>query len=150
MTDPTPPAAPTRPILAQAQLIAGASVGAALLLAVVAGLIGPTSASPGIALPATLLGLVSPAIAYRLPQVVRERLSPAAEPGQRSAAYLRGMVVAVAVAEGAAMLGIVAYVLSGQLSALVGVLTLVLLVGALWPSEDRLHAFVERAGPEGS
>ena len=76
MTDPTPPDAPARPVLAQAQLIAGASVGAALLLAVVAGLIGPASASPGIALPATLLGLVSPAIAYRLPQVVRERLSP--------------------------------------------------------------------------
>jgi hypothetical protein len=149
MTGRSPSAAPLQ-VLSQAQLIAGASVGAALLLAVVVGLIGPSDALPGIAVPATLLGLVSPAIAYRLPQVVRERLSPDVEPGQRCAAYLRGVVLALAVAEGAAMLGIVAYLLSGKLSSLVGVLTLVLVAGALWPSEDRLTAFIERPGREGS
>ena len=52
-------------------------------------------------------------------------------------------VTALGVTEVAGLFGVVAYILSGRLIALSGVLTHIILAGAIWPSRERYDAFVD-------
>lgn len=93
-------------------------------------------------LPAALFGLVAPAVGYRVYHTMRER-NPRDEPLRvRCQAFLRAIIVPLAITEGAALLGLVVYMLSRDLVALTGSLTHVLLTGAVWPSRTRLDLFV--------
>ena len=90
--------------------------------------------------PAALLGLVSPVIGYRLYLWQRDRRS---ESSDRCAAYLRAVIVALAITEGIALLGIVIYLSTGRSFPLVGVLTHILLTGAIWPTREKIESWIE-------
>ncbi len=129
--------------LRQARLVFAALTAGAVIPLAASGWIDPPGAVPGLAFAASLIGLVSPVIGYRLYALQRERVPSGAGPAQRCRLFLRAGIVALAATEGAALLGVVGYMLSGTLSALSGVLTHVLLVGAIWPTPERLDAFLE-------
>lgn len=97
---------------------------------------------PQVAVPAALAGLVAPAIGYRVYLGVRAVRPGATSRRERAAAFRRATILSAAVTESAAMLGIIAYVMSADWAALTGVVTHVILVGAVWPSRERLESFV--------
>lgn len=134
---------PEQTAVRQAQLIVGVILASALAIAAVAVSIGPQAHVPAAVLPVALAGLVSPVIGFRLPLWLRDRMEPATPIDRRCGAYVRATLLGVAVGEVAAILGVAGYTLSGEPIALVGVATLVLLTGAIWPSEERIRAFVE-------
>lgn len=128
--------------LRQARLVFAALTAGAVIPLAAGGWIDPPGTVPGLGFAASLIGLVSPVIGYRLYALQRERVPSDAEPTRRCQLFLRAGIVALAVTEGAALFGVVSYMLSGTLSALSGVLTHVLLVGAIWPTPERLDAFL--------
>jgi len=94
----------------------------------------------GVLVPLTaLFGLVSPVLGYRLYLLIRERPAPAAVERFRTATIL-----GLAVTESAAFSGLIAYLLSGRVETLIGLVTHILLAGAIWPSDERLRMFEER------
>jgi hypothetical protein len=108
-----------------------------------------TASVPALAGPAALAGLVALPIAYRVYHAVRGRRRGA----HRRAAFMRGTIAALAITEGVALFGVVAYLLSENPMSLFGVASHVLLTGAIWPSASRLEVFlasdestVDRAG----
>ena len=137
-------------MLRQARLFAGALAGGVLVLAAATSLAEPRPLVPFLGFVAGLTGLVSPVIGYRIFSWLRERLPPGATHEERCAAFLRATLLSVGVGESAALFGIVAYWLSAAPAALVGVVTLVILVGATWPTPERLESFlVDAAEPAG-
>jgi len=127
--------------LARSRLIAGGSVVGVLLVAAVGSLFDPGRRLESIAPTVGLLGIVSPVIAYRLYLWEKERIPPQADSTRRARGFVRATLIAVSVSESIALSGVVAYVLSGRIVALLGVLTMVLLVGAIWPTSERLESF---------
>ena len=93
--------------------------------------------------PAALIGLVGLLIGFRLYHWFRDRIAPEASEQARHAAFLRATVASLAVTEAAALFGIVVYWFSGTPFALVGVVTHVILVGAVWPTPERLEVFLD-------
>ncbi len=136
---------PTDPALAlrTSQLIVGALVVGPLVFAVIAGFVDLGSRVRVLSLPAALFGVVSPVIGYRLYHTIRDRLAPDASDGERCRAFLQANLVALAVTEAAAFLGIVAYMLSREPWGLLGLLMHVLLAAAIWPSDERFHGFTD-------
>ncbi len=129
--------------LRTSQLIVGALVVGPLVLAVIAGVVDLGSGVRILTLPAALFGVVSPVIGYRLYHSVRDGLAPDASQGERCRAFTRANLVALAVTEAAAFLGIVAYMLSGEPWGLLGLLMHVLLAAAIWPSAERFEGFTD-------
>jgi hypothetical protein len=113
-----------------------------LLLAAVAEWFAPTSRVEFLVLPAGLLGIVSPVIGYRLLAMFEERVPAGAGLERGCQAFLRATLLAAGAGEGIALLGVVAWMLSGRLTALIGLVTHVILVGAIWPSAARLDRFI--------
>lgn len=136
-------------------LTATRTVVAALLVAVVALAAIVYRISPGtgdlqvLVIPAALAGLVSPVMAYRLYSVLGAKTPTDAALGVRCDAFKRVTVVALSVTAGAALLGIVTYAMSSDLAAMTGVVTHVLLSGAIWPSRVRLESYLESGPPWG-
>jgi hypothetical protein len=97
--------------------------------------------------PVALAGLISPVIGYRLYLLIGSRVGPGADLETRCGAFQHATVIALLVTEGVAVLGIVTYLLSGDLAALAGAVTHVLLAGAIWPSRVRLENFCELGSP---
>ena len=93
---------------------------------------------------AVLVGLVAPVAGYRIYRRIWER-RPAGEQ-EASAAFLRANIIAFAIAEGASLFGAVGYLLTGNPLTCIGLITQVLLAGAIWPNEQRLQSFLE-TGP---
>jgi hypothetical protein len=106
---------------------------------------------PGLAGPAALAGLVALPIGYRVYLGVRGR----GRGTHRRAAFKRATIAALAITEGVALFGVVAYLLSENPMTLFGVASHLLLTGAIWPSGSRLEVFlasdpaVDRAGDAG-
>ena len=125
-----------------ARMIAGALAGGVVLLALLAGLVDFSAGIDALTAPAALFGLVSPVIGFRLYQYQRERRPAVDSAEQGCARFLRATILALAVTEGAAFFGVIAFMLGGGPFALVGVAMHLLLVGALWPSEEKLDRFV--------
>ena len=124
--------------LGSARLLAAfLAIGPFLLLAVGVAFPSTPSGSP-LVVPAGVAGLVAPAIAWRVQARVRERAH-----GGR--AYLRSVMLGLAVTEVAAMLGVAVWLLCRQIPALIGLPMHVLLVGALWPTEERMRQAEEDA-----
>jgi hypothetical protein len=106
-----------------------------------------TGAFGVLVIPAALAGLVSPVIAYRSYSVLGARTSPDAALGVRCEAFQRVTVVALSVTAGVALFGIVIYVMSSDLAAMTGVVTHVLMSGAIWPRRVRLESFLDSGPP---
>ena len=138
---------PVRVALSHSRLIVAALVGGVLVLLALSGLVPSRGALGFLALPAGLLGLVSPVIGYKLYSTRRDGIAPQADLSARCRSFVMATVLAMAVTEGAAFVGILVFMLSGEWTALAGVLTHVLLAGAIWPSADRLQPFLGTTAP---
>lgn len=92
--------------------------------------------------PVALAGLVSPVVGYRLFLWRRERLDASADPDVRCAGYMQATILSLSITEGIALLGIVVFLLTGRAFPLVGVVTHTLLTGAIWPSRERVEAWL--------
>jgi len=128
-----------------ARVRAGVALSIALLaaLAWMARRIEPDGTRAGWTPPLTLAGLVSPVIGFRLFAWRRERFPAAADPAGRRAAYARALAAALGVTAAVAVAGLWAHLLSGEPGPLAGLVTHVLLAGALWPSPEGLAGFGE-------
>ncbi len=93
------------------------------------------------------LGLVAPAAGYHLFLAAKGRCD--AETGldgdSRVRRFTQAFIVALAASEGGALLAAVAYFLTGQPLTLLGVAAHLLIVGALWPSPERVQWFIQPA-----
>lgn len=94
-----------------------------------------------VAFPAGLFGLLAPVIGFRLYEWLRSRGGDPETELEAGKRFSNATLLALAVTEAAGALGVVAYLFSGRLVALTGLLTHVLLAGAIWPSMDRFELF---------
>ncbi len=136
------------PTVTAGRTLAVGLVAGVLLLTLLAGLYDLSIGFTALTAPAALLGLVNPVLGYRIHVRQWQRIPADAQAADRRACYLRSIVLPLAVSEGVATLGVVSFALGGGAFSLVGVLTHLLLTGALWPSADRLSRFLDSgAGP---
>jgi hypothetical protein len=131
-----------RKTLATAGIIVAALTAGVLMITVVAGLVDISAGLEILVPPAALLGLISPVVAYRLYLRMRERIPADADAHFRCHRFLTATVLAVAITESIALFGVVAFMLGGGYAALIGVVTHVILVGAIWPTRERLETFL--------
>jgi hypothetical protein len=92
---------------------------------------------------ASLAGLVAPVLGYRLYLWQQERIPDDADGATRCAHYLRAVTLALSATELSALFGVAMYALTRRPFALAGVLTHVLLSGALWPTPEKLEPFLD-------
>jgi hypothetical protein len=85
-------------------------------------------------------------VAFRLYQLLRERIGPTATAALRRETFLRANILTFAVTEGAALFGVIVFAMTGSPLALIGVVMHVLLGGAIWPTEEKLAGFVGDSG----
>jgi hypothetical protein len=136
-------------------LTATRTLAAALLVAVLALAAMAYRLTPGtgdyraLVVPAALVGLVSPVIAYRLYSVLGAKMPPDIANGLRCEGFQRVTGIALSVTAGAALLGIVTYGMSSDPAAMTGVVTHVVLSGAIWPSRVRLESYLASGPPWG-
>lgn len=128
-----------------AQIIAGGLTGGLLVMTALSELVPVSASSTVLVAPATLVGLVSLPIGFRLYSALRERHPRGATSAAGYRAFLRATLAALSITEGAALFGVIAHVLSGQLMPLMGVAMHVLLAAVIWPSATRLDLFLEGA-----
>jgi hypothetical protein len=129
-----------------ARLIVGGFGAGVVVLMLLAALVDLSAGFDALTAPAALLGLISPVIGYRLYLWSRERVPAGEKTEARCDRFLRATILALAVTEGVALFGVVAFMVGGGPFALVGVLTHLLLTGALWPSDEKLARFLESDG----
>jgi len=122
-------------------LVGGMTVGL-LAIAGASRLIQPTGGLRLLVGPAGLLGLVSLVIGYRLYCLLKSRVPPDADTAVRCGVYLRANILAMAVTEGVGLLGVIVHADTGEWPALIGVVTHVILAGAIWPSREGLELFL--------
>lgn len=123
--------------LGAARLTAAALAAGPFLVLALSLLVPPRAERSALVMPAGLLGIVAPAIAWRLQARIRQRAG-----GQ---AYVRSVAVGLAVTEAAALIGALVWLYSREAAALIGFPMHVLMVGALWPTEARMEQSDEDA-----
>jgi hypothetical protein len=96
--------------------------------------------------PAVLVGMVSPAVAWRVYDSGLRRAEACADTDSRWRAFERATVLALVQTEAVAILSLVAYVLTRAELVLIGVATHVAIAGAVWPSRSRVEASVGGSG----
>jgi hypothetical protein len=134
--------------LARARFLAtGLSAGLLALLAI-SRLIDRSSSASGLAAPVALAGIISPVVAYRLYAWVQSSLRPEAGLRERCGAFLKANIIAFSVTAGVGLCGVVVFVFSGSIQALIGVVTHVIVAGALWPIPERMDRFLEAESSE--
>jgi hypothetical protein len=131
-----------------AQYIVGGLTLGVLAFAAFSGWLPKGSALRFLVFPAGLLGIVSPVVGYRLYHLMLERIPPRAGADERRAVFVRANVLAMGVTEAVAFFGVLVYGVTGEWVALTGLVTHVLLAGAVWPSPERLELFLQPPGPE--
>jgi len=119
--------------LRSARTAAAILVAAPVVLVAVAAAVPLEPSAPSLATPAVLAGLLAPALGFHLYRRMQE-----AGTGR----FVRATIVSLACTEAGATLGVVAFLLSREPLALVGVAMHVLLAGAIWPSRERLESFL--------
>ena len=130
--------------LGTARLIAAALGAGPFLLTVLSLLVAPGEGASRLVVPAGMAGLVAPAIAWRVQARILDGAGGGAAGGRR--AYVRSVTVGLAITEAAASLGVLVWLLTRQGEALIGLPMHLVMVGALWPSEERLQRAEEEAG----
>lgn len=134
--------------LVRNRLMVAALAGGVLLLAGVSGFIdlGPVDFAARSSLPIGLLGLIMLVVGWRVHAAMGERASEIDDVAAGCARYTTALLIPLALTEGVAFVGIVAFMLGAELVALTGVLTHVLLTGVLWPTAEKARPFLGRAG----
>ena len=94
-----------------------------------------------LALPAALAGAVAPVVALRLLARLRSSVPAGTTLELRGERYLTALLVAVGVTEAASLAGVLIAEFTAEPLALLGLATHVLLVGVLWPTDERFAAF---------
>jgi hypothetical protein len=128
--------------LATAGMVVAALTAGVLMITVVAGFVDISAGLDFLVAPAALLGLISPIAAYRMYLRMRDRLPADADDEFRCHRFLVATVSAAAITESIAIFGVLAFMLGGGFAGLIGVVTHVILVGAIWPSRERLATFL--------
>jgi hypothetical protein len=128
--------------LTTAGIVVAALTAGVLMITVVAGFVEISAGLDFLVAPAALLGLISPVVAYRLYLRIRDRLPAAAGAEHRCQKFLMATIVAAAITESVAVFGVIAFMLSGAFAGLIGVVTHVILVGAIWPTREKLAIFL--------
>ncbi len=129
--------------LATAVIALAAMTGGVLILTVISGFLEPFVVElQYLVAPAALLGLISPIIGYRLYVRMRDRIPVDADDNFRRQRFLMATVLAAAITESVALFGVLAFMLSSGFAGLIGVVTHVILVGAIWPTWERLATFM--------
>ncbi|NIM01585.1 MAG: hypothetical protein GTN89_12220 [Acidobacteria bacterium] len=129
------------------RLTAAALAMGVLVLAGVSGFValGPVGFAGSLTLPAGVLGLLLLVAGWRVYGAMAERAAAIDDVGTGCARYTTSLLIALAMTEGGAFLGIVAYMLGAGIMALTGVLTHVLLTAILWPGNEKIRPFLGRA-----
>lgn len=129
------------------RLMLAALAAGVLFLAGVSGFVelGPVDFADSFSFPVGLLGLIMLVVGWRVYVTMGERASEIEDVSIGCARYTTALLIALALTEGAAFLGIVAYTLGAGILALTGVLTHVLLTGILWPAAENIRPFLGRA-----
>jgi len=135
--------------LTRTRLVLGALTAGLLILTALSGLIRLPARTAVLVGPASLLGIVSPVIGLRLYVWIRSRIPRAAGRSARLAAFYKANVTALGVTDAIGTLGLLGFLLSGQIVCLFGVLSHVLLAGALWPTQERMDRFLKAGSGEG-
>jgi hypothetical protein len=91
--------------------------------------------------PSVLAGLVAPVVAYRVYLKIGSGVPPDASHDAVAAAYLRAILIALAITEATSLLCAVAFLLSGDRMTYVGPAMHLILTGAIWPREERFESF---------
>jgi hypothetical protein len=142
------PHAPADRTLLTSRIVAAGMLVAVLAIAAAALAMPPgVGRYRGLVVPAALAGLVSPVIGYRLYALSGAKVTREDDVVSKCGRFQHATVTALAVPFSAALLGIVVTLLSGDPAAMTGVVTHVLLTGAIWPSRVRLKSFVDPGGP---
>jgi len=134
--------------IARNRLIVAALAAGLLSLAAVSGFVGldPVSFADRLSLPVGLAGLIMLVVGWRVYVSTGERACEIDDVAAGCARYTTALLIALALTEGVAFVGIVAYMLGAGIVALTGVLTHVLLTGVLWPADEKIRPFLGRAG----
>lgn len=135
--------------LARTRLIVAALAGGVLVLAAGSGFVdfgGDGAFGRMLSLPVGLAGLVALVVGWRLFMTMRDRAADVEEVETGIQRYSAALLMALALTEGVAFVGVVAYMLGGTLIALTGVATHVLLTGILWPAGEKIRPFLGHAG----
>jgi len=130
--------------LGTARLTAAVLGAGPFLLTALSLVVVPQEGAMRLVVPAGVLGLVAPAIAWRVQTRIREGARGGAAGGRR--AYVRSVTWSLCITEGAATLGVLVWLLSQAPQALIGLPLHLVMVGALWPTEERLQRAEEEAG----
>jgi hypothetical protein len=128
--------------LKRARLLTTAMAAGVLLLTAASGVVSNSPVTRALAAPAALLGIVSPLLGFRTFAWLRERAATQTSHGTRCGAYLRATVLALSVTEAAAIFGVISFWMGGGIESLIGVVMHVILSGALWPTPEKLEAFL--------
>jgi protein-S-isoprenylcysteine O-methyltransferase Ste14 len=96
--------------------------------------------SRGLVAPAALAGLVALAIGYRLYRSMLARIAPGAHADARRAVLRTATIASLSVTESTALFGAVAFYFSREPFALAGLVSHLILAGAVWPTCGRLDA----------
>lgn len=129
--------------LGTARLTAAVLGAGPFLLAALMLVVAPREGATRLVVPAGILGLVAPAIAWRVQARIREAARGGAAGGRR--AYVRSVTLSLCITEAAAILGVLVWLLTRQPEALIGLPMHLVMVGALWPTEERLQRAEEEA-----
>lgn len=134
--------------LSRNRTIVTALAGGVVILTAASGFLDlqPVSFAVRAALPVGLAGLVALVLAWRAYGTLRERASDVEDVETGCVRYGAALLLALAITEGIAFLGVVCFLLGGELVALTGVFSHVLLTGVLWPTSEKIRPFLGRAG----
>ena len=134
--------------LTRSRLMVAALAGGVLFLTAVSGFIdfGLSDFADRLALPVALSGLVILPVSWQIYGSMRERAADVTDLATGYKRYGTAVLTALALTEGVAFLGIVAYMLGAEILALTGALTHVLLTGVLWPTAEKIRPFLGRTG----
>lgn len=130
--------------LRRSTLLAAALVAGVLIPASLVGLMPVMDGARFLAAPAALAGPLGLITGFRFHVKLREGIPAAATLDERCSRFLRAIMIPLAITEGVALFGLVAFLVSRRVEALLGVATHVLLAGAIWPTEEKLRQFLER------
>jgi hypothetical protein len=132
-------------VIARARILALALLAGQAVPWAVAHVIDTGSTFRALVGPAVLAGLVAPVVGYRVYLKIGSALPPDATRDAAAVAYVRAILISLAITEATSLLCAVAYLLSGDRMTYVGPAMHVILTGAIWPREERFESFAGAA-----
>jgi hypothetical protein len=128
--------------LLRSSIVVGAITTGVLTMTIIAAFIELSTEIRSLMPPAALLGIVSPVIGFRIHLALKRRIPQEAGIEQRCQRFFTATIIPMAVTEGVALFGLIAFMLCREPACLIGVLTHVILAAALWPTPERLELFI--------